>query len=161
MGQGEFALVRQHLEKAIHKEYSGTGDHDVYAMLADAATQQRDAAALRKYAPILEELAVRLDHNLYLAIAYRARGVLHRLAGEYQEAQARLNQAIALFRGLDTRWQLGRTHFELGELAVDQADTTEAHRQYSNALRLFDEMTALPDAAKTRSALVSLENQTQ
>ncbi|HWR88560.1 MAG TPA: hypothetical protein VN277_09090, partial [Acidiferrobacterales bacterium] len=56
-------------------------EHDTYAVLADTAVLQRDAAALRQYAPRLEELAARDGHKLYLAIAQRAWGVAHRLAG--------------------------------------------------------------------------------
>ena len=153
MAQGEFALVKELLEKAIHKEKIIAADPDLYAMLADVAVQQRDMAALRKYAPFLEEIAAPLEHNLYLATAHRAWGVLHRLEGQYGEAEARLEQAVALFRGLDTRWQLGRTHFELGQLAVDRSDTAEAKQQYARSLELFKEMGAVPDAGRVRTGL--------
>lgn len=160
MAQGEFTLVRELIEKAIKKAGNLGVDPDLYAMMADAAVQQRDLIALREYAPLLENAAMSLGHNLYLATAHRAWGVLHMLESQFEEAKVRLDQAAALFLGLDTRWQLGRTHFELGELAVAQADTAEAHRQYSNALNLFEEMKALPDAARTRSELALLDNHT-
>ena len=57
------------------------------------------------------------------------------------------------FEGLDTRWQLGRTLVELGELAREQSKTAEAKQQYAKALQLFEEMGAVPDAARTREAL--------
>ena len=63
------------------------------AALTDAASRQGDEAAIRQYAPEAEALAERYGHVLYRAIAHRAWGVAHRLAGEYPEAQARLNQA--------------------------------------------------------------------
>jgi tetratricopeptide (TPR) repeat protein len=159
MAQGEFALVRELLEKAIHEEkLTFIADLDLYAMLADVAVQQRDRDALREYAPLLEETATPLEHNLYLATAHRAWGVLHRLEGAYEEAETRLQQAVAVFGGLDTRWQLGRTHFELGQLAVDRYDTAEAKQQYARALALFEEMGAVPDAGRARKALSLLEN---
>jgi tetratricopeptide (TPR) repeat protein len=133
------------------------GAHDLYAMLADAAVQQREKVALQKYAPLLEETVTTLEHTHYLATAHRAWGVLYRLEGAYEEAEVRLDQAVALFKGLDTRWQLGRTHFELGELAAERAEAAEAKRQYARALALFEEMGAVPDAERTRAALLSLE----
>jgi tetratricopeptide (TPR) repeat protein len=120
--------------------------------------QERDEAALREYAPLVEEEAATLEHNLYLATAHRAWGVLHRLEGQYEEAEARLEQAVALFHGLDTRWQLGRTHLELGQLAADRSDAAAAKQQYTRALELFEEMGAVPDAGRARKALSLLEN---
>jgi hypothetical protein len=155
MAEGEFALVRQHLEIALSKSAAWVGEHDLYAMLADAAAQQRDEAALRQYAPLAEEAAARYGHTLYQAIAHRAWGVAHRLAGRsaYAEAEARLNQALELFRGLDTRWQIGRTLFELGELARARDDSAGAREHFTLALAAFEEMKAAPDAARARAAL--------
>ncbi len=89
MAQGEFALGRKNLELALGKRPFLFGEHDIYAMWADAAAQQGDAAALQQYAPLAEELAVRYDHKLYQAIAHRAWGVAHRLAGSYIDAEVR------------------------------------------------------------------------
>lgn len=125
-------------------------------MLADVAAQQRDLAALRHYAPLAEKLASRYGHVLYQAITHRAWGVAHRLAGEHTEANVRLNQALELFQTLDTRWQIGRTLSELGELAAARAETTTARDYYSRALTAFEEMKAVPDAARVRAALAAL-----
>lgn len=125
-------------------------------MLLDAAVMQRDPASLGKYAPLLAEEAVRLDHSLYLAITHRGWGVLHTLKGAFTEARTHLDQALGLFQDLETRWQLGRTHFELGELAVAGSDTAEAQQQYTTALKLFEEMDAAPDAARTLAKLETL-----
>jgi tetratricopeptide (TPR) repeat protein len=157
MAEGEFALVRQHLEAAIKKP-SGTGtlgcfDHHLYTMLADAAAQQRDEAALRHYVPLAEEAAAHYGHKLFQAKVQRAWGVAYRLAGEYAEAEARLNQALALFRELDTPWQIGRTLFELGDLAQTREDVAGAQAHFSQALTIFEEMGAMPDVARIRAAL--------
>lgn len=122
-------------------------------MLADAASQQRDAAALRQYAPLAEEAAARYDHKLYQGVAHRARGVAHMLAGEFDAAGARLNQALAMFSALDARWQIGRTHAELGELARLRSDVDGAREHFSRALAEFEELEAAPDAARARAAL--------
>ena len=126
MAEGEFALATQAIELAFTSHAEWVGDHDLYALLADAATQQRDEIALRRYAPLLEELALRYGHLLYQAIAHRAWGVAHRLAGEHTASEQRLQQAMEIFGSLGTRWQLGRTHFAWGELAVAQGDGVAA-----------------------------------
>lgn len=157
MGEGEFALVRQHLEVSLHSSSAWVGDHDIHATLVDVAVLQRDEAGIRQYAPQAEELATRYSHTLYQAIAHRAWGVAHRLTGEYLEAEARLNQALELFSNLDTRWQLGRTLFELGELAEVKTDAAKARNYFTRAQSAFEEMHAEPDAARTRAALERLK----
>jgi hypothetical protein len=81
--------------------------------------------------------------------------VAHRLAGEHEAAETRLTQALALFTSLGTRWQMGRTLYELGELAA-QSDTTRAHDYYGRALAAFEAMRAAPDAARAQAALERL-----
>lgn len=156
MAEGEFALVRQHLEGMLNQTAEWVGDHDLYAMLADAAAQQRDLAALGRYAPLAEETAARYEHALYQGVAHRAFGVAHRLVREYDEAGARLEQALELFVGLETRWQIGRTLFEMGELARAQNDTAAVQDYFTRALAEFEKLEAAPDAARTQTALESL-----
>lgn len=130
-----------------------SGDHDLYAMLVDAAMSQRDEPALRRYAPLAEETATRIDHKLYTAIAHRGWGVAHRLASEYAEAERRLNLALNTFAEMGTRWQSGITLFELGELMRAQGNSVAAREYFSSALVAFEAMRAAPDAARTRAAL--------
>ena len=135
MAEGEFALMQQHLEAALELSSSAgagpAGDHDVYAMLVDSAAQQRDPAGLQKYAALAEETARRIDHKLHLAIAQRAWGVAHTLAGEYAQAEAHFKQALDIFNAYPAPWQIGRTLFELGELASLQKKTEQARDYYS------------------------------
>ena len=133
-------------------------DHEIYMTLADTAVELRDAEALRKYAPALEKLANRDNHRLYLAIAHRALAVGHRLGGEYTAAEARLKQALELFTKLGTRWQMGRTLFELGELNLEQPQgETKAREYFAQALGSFEEIRATPNAERTRAALNAVE----
>jgi tetratricopeptide (TPR) repeat protein len=155
MAEGEFALVQEYLEIALNKTAAWVGEHDLFAMLADTAVQRRDEAGLQKYAPLAEEFALRCDHKLYLAIAHRAWGVSHRLAGQYADARTRLQQALELFQQLETRWQIGRTLFELGELSLTE-ESMDAREQFSLALSAFETMSALPDAARTREKIATL-----
>jgi tetratricopeptide (TPR) repeat protein len=159
LAEGEFALVRQHLETGLPLPYGGQqafGDHAMYTMLADVAALQRDEAAVLQNAPLAEEWATRYGHVLYLAIAARAWSVAHRLAGEYAEAEARLNRALEMFGALGTRWQKGRTLFELGELARARQRPAEARDYFGRALEDFDFMGARPDSARTRNVLGEL-----
>jgi tetratricopeptide (TPR) repeat protein len=163
MAEGEFALVRRHLEQALPKPALPPGnvapgaDHDLYAMLADVCALQRDLDGLQKYAPLAEDAAARSGHKLYLGIAHRARGVAHRLAREFSASEDRLQKALALFLGLEARWQIGRTLFELGELAAARMDTASARDYFARALAAFDSLRAIPDAERARKALESLE----
>lgn len=156
MAEGEFALVQKYLEIALHRTAAWVGEHDLYAMLADSAVGQRDESSLKKYAPLAEEFASRYDHKLYQAIARRAWGVTHLLAGEYNEAESRLNEALELFSSLHTRYQIGRTLFELGEVSAAQADIAKARDYFTRALESFEAMGALPDANQTRKKLATL-----
>ncbi len=132
------------------------GDHEFYAMLVDTAVQQRDQSALLKYAPLAEESATSIGHNLNKAIAYRAWGVLHTLAGDYPQAEARLMQALQIFNDYPAPWQIGRTLFELGELARSQMNTDQAQDYFLRALGIFEELSASPYATQTRTALAAL-----
>lgn len=130
-------------------------DHEIYMTLADTAVELHDVDALHKYAPPLEELALRDNHRLYLAIAHRAHGVAHRLAGEHIAAETRLRQALDLFTKLGARWQIGRTLFELGEANLSHSPV-KAREYYSQSLGSFEEIQATPYAEQTRAALNSL-----
>ena len=160
MAEGEFALVKDHLEAAGKMPVSSRGflmnETERFFLLADLAVLERDAVALRQYAPPAEEMARRDGHILFQASAHRAWGVLHRLNGDYAEAEVRLNQALELFQGLETRWQIGRTFYELAELALARTETAEAHDYFSRALVAFEGIRAVPDAERTRAALASL-----
>ena len=125
-------------------------------MLADAASQQRDLDAIRHYAPLAEELAVRDDHKLYRAMAHRALAVAHRLVGEYADAETRLHHALDLFQPLGTRWQIGRTLFEWGELDHARRNSASARDYFYRALSEFDSLGAAVDSANARARIQDL-----
>lgn len=131
--------------------------HIVYMMMADSAAQARNEAGLQHYAPKLEELALQDGHQPYLAVAQRALGVAHRLAGEHVEAVARLNKAMDIFTKLEAGWQIGRTYFEMGEVARSLSDKGRAQDYFNRALAAFEAMKAMPDIERTRAALGALE----
>jgi hypothetical protein len=157
MAAGEFAQVNGHLEQALETAAEWVGDHDVYAMLADAAVQQRDQHALQRYAPPAEQSAERYRHTLYRAIAQRALGVTSMLAGDEAQSKERLKAALAMFQELGARWQAGRTLVELGELARLSYNFSLAHEYFSSALANFEALGAVPDSERTRLSIRQLE----
>ncbi|MCC7208188.1 MAG: hypothetical protein IT323_12845 [Anaerolineae bacterium] len=154
--EGEFALVTQYMEKALHSPLWFWGKFNLYALLIDTAAQQRDLLALRQYMVPAEESALQNDHHLYIGVAYRAKGVMYRLMSDYREAELWLTKALEVFEKLQTRWQIGRTFYELGELAHLQDNTLAAYGHYSRALASFEALGAVPDAKRTRIALGTL-----
>jgi tetratricopeptide (TPR) repeat protein len=162
LAQGEFALAKKHLEIAL--ELSGqpsvwgatATEHDLYTLLADAAARQRNLDDLLAFAPQAEALAARFGHALNGAIAARARGVAHRLQGEYEQAEARLKSALSAFSEQGTHWQRGRTLFELGEVEAARANPAAAQAHYLEAMAAFEAVRAGPDVARARIALQQL-----
>ena len=154
--QSEFALIKKRLVPALElpgqpvKRGTMAHKHIIYMMLADAAAHVGDEEAIREYAPTLEELAVRDEHQPYLAVAHRAWGVAHRLAGEHAEAEERLFKAQKLFAELEFRWQYGRTLYELGQLAHARSDAESAREYFSQALSVFEQVGAEADIARTK-----------
>jgi tetratricopeptide (TPR) repeat protein len=157
MAAGEFAPAKQNLEIALKTSSEWIGDHDLYAMLVDVAVRRRDESDIRKYAAQAEALATHYGHELYQAIVHRAWGVAYRLGGDNAAAEASLNRALEIFSQLKTRWQMGHTLFELGELAVTQASTAEARDFFTRAIELFEAMQATPDVLRTRAVLEALK----
>jgi tetratricopeptide (TPR) repeat protein len=128
-------------------------EHIVYMMLVDSASRAADESAIRKYAPHLEELAVRDDHKPYQAVAHRAWGIAHRLSGEHKKAAERLEAALSIFEGLEMPWQTGRTLYELGELALAQTEGGAALGYFTRAQEMFEQLGAKPDIARTTAKL--------
>ncbi len=158
MAEGEFAQVRHFMEIALapSKENGWIGAHDLYTLLVDAAAQKKDTGALQKYLPLAEEMALRYNHKLYQAIVHRAWGVAHLLVGEKEAAKIRLNQALAIFETLDTRWQIGRTMYDMGELASSQGDDETARENFSMAITAFEAMGAILNSSQAREKLLAL-----
>lgn len=153
MAEGEFADVRNHLEEALNHSAEWVGDHDLYAMLAEAAVGEENLEVLKKYAPLAEETAVRYGHNLYQAIADRSWGVAHRLAGEFSQAEDRLNRALVSFQNMETRWQVGRTLVELGLLNYARGELALAGDFFRKALVEFASLAASRDTQRVQALL--------
>ena len=79
------------------------------------------------------------------------------MCGDYAPAESRLNGALELFQTLKTRWRAGLTLAEPGKLAAEQSNFDEARNALAQALALFDEMDARPDAERMRAMMENLE----
>jgi len=162
LAEGEFALRRDYVEKALTKAIdpvkwgSAPSELDLQATLVDTASRQRDEEALTKALPLLEERSTVVKHTLFQGVAERGWGVAYTLGGRYPEAARRLNSALRRFRRLRTRWQEGRTRYELAELARAQGDEHGARAHYSKALAAFETMGAVPDVERTLTRLATL-----
>lgn len=127
-------------------------EHIVYMMLVDSAAWVRDEDGIRKYLPELQALAERDEHRPYLAVAHRAAGVAHRLAGEFEQSVERLHAALDIFEQLGTLWQIGRTLFELGELESARSNAEAAEGYFARAMDAFESLEARPDIERTKAA---------
>ncbi len=162
LAEGEFALVRSHLEQAIRTPTdpvrwgSGMTDLDFHVLCAEAAAQARDAGGLAEHAPLAEGGARRLGHRLYSGVAQRAQAVASLLGGKPGEAIDRYDQAVEVFTTLGTRWQLGRTLVGRAEAHASAGDLTSARADIARALEAFEAVGAAPAAAQARQALQSM-----
>jgi len=127
--------------------------HIVYMMLVDSAVRARDLASILEYAPLLEELAIRDDHQPYLAVCHRAFGLAHRLADEFEQAEIRLQKALGIFENMGAKWQSGRTLFELGALADQRGQDELAIELYNNAKNKYEELIAVPEIERINAVL--------
>jgi tetratricopeptide (TPR) repeat protein len=160
---GEFAQVRKRLEPALNlsgqpvRRGTMAHKHAVYMMLVENAAIENDESDIIKYAPLLEEIAIRDNHQPYLAIAYRSYGVFHKLKQEFDKADTKLQQALEIFEDLGMVWQKGRTLFELGELARKMDKAAQAEQLFSQALAIFEGLKAKPNVEITKSALENVK----
>jgi tetratricopeptide (TPR) repeat protein len=157
VAQGEFAQVKFHVQQALGMTGEWVGDHDLYALLADIAAQERDLAGLEAYTAHAEATSAQAGHMLYQGVAARARGILLTLQGNFIEAEEHLNRSYSILANLGTRWQIGRTLYELGSAAATQGNHTKAKELFTSALAEFEQLGAAPDAAKTKRQLMSLD----
>ena len=162
--EGEFAQVKKRLETGLGlsgqpvKRGTMAHLHIVYMMLVDSAAAAGDGETIAKYVPLLEELAIRDDHQPYLAISRRARGVAYRLKLEFDQAEKYLLQALEFFESAGMSWQQGRTLYELGKLALQQKNTKESQERFTQALEIFNRIAAKPDTERTKKALADVEH---
>lgn len=154
--EGEFAQVKKHLEIALDNPEAIFVNTDIVEMLVDIAAEHREVETLKKYLVMLEDGLDRINNRYYQGILFRSAGVLHTLQDEYGLAEEKLKEALGVFKDLNAPWQIGRTYYELGQLAGVQGEGKVAREHYENGLTSFEKMGAKPYMEKTRAAVESL-----
>lgn len=156
--EGEFAQVAEYLKGGMSTAAGllEIGDYDLITMLADIAAEHDELDYLNEYALQAENFAKQLDHRLYQAISHRSMGVKHRLDSDYKQAENRLTKAMEIFEDLETTWQLGRTHYEFGQLYAAQDKPKEARKHYEQAIKRYESMGARPNIERTQAALKAI-----
>ena len=162
LAEGEFALVHEHLDQALQGSNdpvrwgSAVTDLDYEVLYADASARARDRAGLENFVQRAEEGAERLGHRLYQGIARRAHGVLLLLDGQPEPARGRLDQALAVFESMGTRWQIGLTLAERATACTALGDLASARADWQRALASFEAIGARPAAERARQGLAAL-----
>lgn len=154
--EGEFAQVKQHIEEALKTPPLFLTDRVLLLSLVDVAGEHAKIETLIKYVPMVEEDLNDTNHPLHKAIYSRAAGVLHTLQGDYQQAEEKLGQALEEFQGLGALWQIGRTHHELGQLDIAQKNPSQAKEHFSDALKAFEKIRAVPAIERTKVVLQNI-----
>jgi nucleotide-binding universal stress UspA family protein len=163
MAEGEFALVREHLEQADRVSNdpvrwgSAVTEMDFNVLYADAAAQARDAEALQRFVPRAEDEAEHFGHRLYLAIARRARGVQALLEDRPGDAVRFQDEALAVFEQLGTRYQMGLTLGERARAFSALDEQARARADWSQAVELLEAQGARPAAQLARDSLAALQ----
>jgi class 3 adenylate cyclase/tetratricopeptide (TPR) repeat protein len=125
-----------------------------------AVARERVAASLRNLLRLEEALAYadravgtyrELGARWELASALGDRGVIHRLAGRLEEAEADLQEALVLCRELDERTLVSWTAAELARVQAARGDRVAARRT------LDDPVARASDDANTRTDLLTAE----
>jgi tetratricopeptide (TPR) repeat protein len=121
--------------------------------LVDTAGEHAHTETLVKYVPMIEDAFTDTNHPLHKAISLRSSGVLHRLQGDYPQAEEKIEQALEIFKGLEAQYQIGRTYHELGQLELAKNNPSQAKEHFSDALIAFEKMRAAPAIERTQAAL--------
>lgn len=101
----------------------------------------------------LGERALASGYPWTRATAARCRGQLLAETGDLDAAVAALEDALAVGRLLDNRFELGRTHLELGRAHRRARRRVQARASFEEALRAFDETGAALWAETARQEL--------
>ena len=112
-----------------------------------------DGAAAREACGELDEVAKRCESPMLRATAERARGMVELSAGDAQAALLSLRRAWQLWRELDAPYETACTRMLVALACRALGDDGTARLELESAAKTFDELGAVPDAARA-AALV-------
>ncbi len=153
---GEFTQTQQVLANALRHTAEWVGDHDIYAAMVDTAARSKNREILQQITPLAEESAGRYEHQLYMGIANRARGILYHLNGDLPDALTRLEEANTLFETTGARWQLGRTLLCTAEVLREMGEVAASIEKAEKAAALFDVVHAVEEHKQAKRLLAEL-----
>ncbi|MEO7002630.1 MAG: adenylate/guanylate cyclase domain-containing protein [Ktedonobacterales bacterium] len=136
-----------------------SGRHSMAALLGELvelAARTGDIELYDRYQAQALEIGWRSGARKALAQAIRARAIIGMAAGRWDDALADAQNALGRYRALGSAWEEARTRYALAGLYRRRAascDDALALDELTTALRLFDELHAVRDIARTRAAL--------
>ncbi|HEX8731619.1 MAG TPA: adenylate/guanylate cyclase domain-containing protein [Ktedonobacterales bacterium] len=136
-----------------------SGRHSMAALmaeLAELAARGGDLDLYDRFGAEALELGWRSGARKALAQALRARAIVGVSAGRWEDALADAENALARYRELGCAWEEARSRYVLAGLYRRRGETGDDERAgeaLTAALSLFDQLRAVRDIARTRSAL--------
>jgi hypothetical protein len=135
------------------------GRHSMAALmaeLAELAARSGDLDLYDHFGAEALELGWRSGARKPLAQAMRARAIVGVSASRWEDALADAQNALARYQELGCAWEEARSRYVLAGLyrrRSEHDDGERARDELTQALRLFDELRAVRDIARVRSAL--------
>lgn len=156
MARGEPREAQQALLNALDIR---AGRHSMAALmaeLAELAARTGDLDLYDQFGAGALELGWRSGARKALAQAIRARAIVEVSAGQWDDALADAQNALTRYRDLGCAWEEARSRYVLAGLfrrRAEHGDDERAREELTQALRLFDDLRAVRDIARVRSAL--------
>jgi tetratricopeptide (TPR) repeat protein len=165
--QGRLALARgdwQEAERLMLRAFNYEPGRQILAALhsdvAELAARTGNRSLFERFGAEALELGWRSGARKALAQAIRARAIVSLHAHQIEDAQADLANALKRYQDLGTPWEVARTRYVLAAVLRHPgagADHDAARVQLGQALRAFEELGAIADAGRARSALTGGE----
>lgn len=156
MARGEPRDAQQILLNALDIRSGRYSMAALMAELAELAARGGDLDLYDRFGAEALELGWRSGARKALAQAIRARAIVGVSAGRWDDALADAQNALTRYRELGCPWEEARSRYVLGGLygrRGERGDDERARDELTLALRLFDELRAVRDIARVRSAL--------
>lgn len=122
----------------------------------DVALELDDLDTARRAASELGEIAATYSSPALAATAAASAGAVALADGTLDSAQDNAAQAKRLFHETDLIYEAARASVLLGEIHRAQRNDEAARSEISSALAIFDTIGAVPDAARARNLLDSM-----
>jgi len=138
--QGDFARAIPALQQAVHSmhQFGYRRLEGLYTtLLGQAHLLSGDLDMARHLALQGLSIASETPYRTGTAWAQRAQGRIAQATGALAEAERHLNEALAIFAAMSARFEVGRTHLALAEIAERQSNREAATLHVTEAHHLF------------------------